>query len=344
VKARGEATIRDVAAASGVSTATVSRVLSGAEPVSPDTAARVLSEVKRLGYTVNHVARSLKTRSTRTVGVIAPELSSDFFMLLAESMDSVLSPLGYSLIVCSSRGSEEEEGKRMRLLAERLVDGVVVIPAGGSGEALAAARPAGMPLVLVDRSSRGLAVDAVLVDNEGGAYEATRALIADGHRRVGFVGGDLDVSTARERHEGWRRAMLESGLETEAEFTSFLGLSVESGREAMRRMRSRSDAPDAYFVVNAYAHLGATNYLVTEEDAGRSSRVALAAFDETPYAPLLRFCRYSVVQPVAEMGSRAASVLLRRISGDMSLSPVVARLPTILKRYDAQRREEVSHG
>ncbi len=334
------ATIRDVALASGLSTATVSRVLNGDASVARATALRVRAEVERLGYTMNNVARSLKKGSTRTVGVIAPELASDFFMLLAESMDRELSSAGYSLIVCSSWESAQEEAKRMRLLAERLVDGIVVIPATGSGEGLRKARAAAIPLVLVDRLAPGLEADAVLVDNEGGAYAATMALAAEGlargRRRMGFIGGSLELSTARERYEGWRRAMRDSGLAVESEFTSFAGLHVASGYEAMRAMRSRPGAPDAYFLVNAYVHVGATNYLVSDEAGPASSKVAFAAFDEMPYSPLLRFCRYSLSQPVAEMGVRAARILLARIGGDLGSSPETARLPALLIRHDTK--------
>jgi LacI family transcriptional regulator len=332
--ARGTATIRDVALASGVSTATVSRVLNDGPSVSAATAIKVRDEVERLGYTMNRVARSLKKGSTRTVGVIAPELASDFFMLLAESMDRELSRAGYSLIVCSSWENADEEVKRMRLLAERLVDGIVVIPATGSGERISGAMAEGRPLVLVDRIVTGIEADAVLVDNEGGAYSATAALAAEGHRRMGFIGGSLEVSTARERYDGWRRAMSDLGLPVEPEFTSFSGLHVASGYDAMRAMRLRPDAPDAYFLVNAHVHVGATNYLVSEESASRSSNVAFAAFDEMLYSPLLRFCRYSLSQPVAEMGVRAARILLARIAGDHSFPPETARLPASLIRHD----------
>jgi Transcriptional regulators len=335
-EASGKATIRDVALASGLSTATVSRVLSGSDSVSPETKRRVLAQVERLGYTMNVVARSLKTRSTRTVGVIAPELSADFFMLVAESMERTLSARGYSLIVCSSHESEEEEGERLRLLGERLVDGVVVIPSTGSGASLERARVASrldVPIVFVDRFVPGIVADSVLVDNEGGAYEATKALAGDGYSRMGFVGDDLAVSTGRERYEGWRRAMREAGLGIEKRFVSFSGPHVRSGYEALRSMRSMPDPPDAYFIVNAYAHLGATNYLVSEESARRSARVAFAAFDETPYAPLLRFCRYSVSQPVAEMGARAAALLLGRMAGKLGPRPIEERLPTVLHRH-----------
>ena len=331
------ATIRDVARASGLSTATVSRVLNGEPSVAPGSVLRVRAEVERLGYTMNRVARSLKTRSTRTVGVIAPELASDFFMLLAESMDRELSGAGYSLIVCSSWESAEEEAKRMRLLAERLVDGIVVIPATGRGARIEGARAPGVPIVLVDRCVDGMAADAVLVDNEGGAYAATEALgrevLERGGSRMGFIGGSLELSTARERYEGWSRAMRDLGLGVEGDFTSFAGMHVESGYRAMRAMRSRPDCPDAFFLVNAYVHVGATNYLVSEESEARSANVSFAAFDEMPYGPLLRFCRYSLSQPVPEMGIRAARILLARIAGDLPASPEVARLPATLVRH-----------
>ena len=221
----------------------------------------------------------------------------------------------------------------MRLLAERLVDGIVVIPATGSGALLARGS---IPLVLVDRLAPGVEADAVLADNEGGAYEATMALAAEGRSRIGFIGGSLEVSTARERYEGYLRAMREAGLRPEGGYTTFLGLSVASGYEAMRSMRSKPGGPDAYFLVNGYVHLGATNYLVAEEGEDDRSGLAFAAFDEMPYAPLMRFCRYSVSQPVAEMGIRAARILLSRIAGDCPASPEEARLPTTLIRHGNQ--------
>lgn len=330
----GGPTIRDVAVASGLSTATVSRALNGDPSVAPATAEKVRREVERLGYRMNRVARSLKTRSTRTVGVIAPELASDFFMLLAESMDREFSALGYSLIVCSSRESADEEASRIELLAERLVDGVVVIPATGRSDRLKeAVLSSGLPIVLVDRNVEGLAADAVLADNEGGAYAATSALAAEGFDRIGFVGGSLELTTARERFEGYRHAMRDAGLRDEARFTSFAGLHVDSGYEAMRSMRSQEGAPAAYFLANAYLHLGATNYFVAEEPLARPEDIAFAAFDEMSYAPLLRFCRYSLSQPVSEMGVLAARTLLGRMSGEAAGPPGEHRLAATLNKH-----------
>ena len=188
---RSGATVRDVARAAGVSTATVSRALNDDGRVSEEARSRVREAAEKLSYRANHVARSLKTRSTRTVAILAPELSNNFFMELAEGMERELAKSGYMLLISSSSNSAAEEERRLRVLADRLVDGIVVIPAASRGEHLQAAADRGTPVVLVDRLVEGASLDAVLADNEGGACGAVWALLADGFRRVAFVGGDI---------------------------------------------------------------------------------------------------------------------------------------------------------
>lgn len=344
-------TIHDVAREAGVSTASVSRVVNGDRPVLDDTTVRVRAAIEKLGYKANQVARSLKTRATRTIGVVAPYLASDFFMLLAESMERELSAHGYSLIVCSSNESVEEEVKRLRLLSGRLVDGIVMIPTSDRGNHVREIQARGIPVVCIDRLANGISADAVLVDNEGGAREATEALIADGFRRIGFLGAGLDVMTARERYAGYKAAMQAAGLTIEEDYIKLDGLHIDSGYRSMEALLSRPDAPDAYFIVNADTHVGATNYLMT---AGRRhrERIVFASFDEMPYSPLLQFCRYSVSQPITDMGVLAARMLLGRIengntatagssqgtdtvngSNDDSGAPRTVRLKTTLIRH-----------
>ena len=331
MKAR-TATVRDVAELAGVSTATVSRAINLDSRVAPETAEKVRKAVEELQYNVNQVARSLKTRATRTVGIVAPELSSGFLMFIAESMDRVLSARGYGLIICSSWESASEEAKRLRLLAERDVDGIVIMPALERGSHILEARERGIPIVLVDRFAEEVTCDAVLVDNEGGAYEATRALIDDGFSRIGYIGGDPNVTTARERYAGYRRAMREAGLAMESRFESSGSFHIDSGYRSMASLLAQPDAPDAYFIVNADCHIGATNYLLTEGRAFRD-RIVFAAFDEMPYSPLLQFCRYSVSQPMSAIGATAARLILDRIEGVRQGGPEVIRLKTTLLRH-----------
>jgi LacI family transcriptional regulator len=325
-------TIHDVAREAGVSTASVSRVVNGDRPVLDETTLKVKAAIEKLGYKANEVARSLKTRATKTIGIVAPILASDFFMLIAESMERELTAHGYSLIVCSSSESVDEEIARLNLLSNRLVDGIAMIPNAERCDHVKEIQASGIPVVFIDRLPREANADAVLVDNEGGARAATEALIADGFRRIGFLGAGLEVMTARERYEGYCSAMAKAGLRVEKEFTSFGNLHIDSGYHAMEEMLARPDPPAAYFIVNADTHIGATNYLMTAGKAHRD-RVVFASFDEMFYSPLLQFCRYSVSQPIAEMGVGAARLLLKRIEGKASGKPQVARLKTTLIQH-----------
>jgi LacI family transcriptional regulator len=330
-----------VAALAGVSTATVSRALHGAgQPVSPATRDRVAKAARRLHYRANHVARSLKTRSTRTIAILAPELANEFFMELAEGMERELGRSGYTLIVASSGNSAEEEVKRLAVLSERLVDGVVVIPAGGRGDHLRELADRGIPVVLVDRLVEGAALDAVLSDNEGGAAALTRALLADGFRRIAFLGGDPAISTARERLAGYTRALKEAGLPVREDDLYLGGMGIEDGFRRMDELLARPEPPEALLAVNLLVHLGAQRRLLAATDrtsadpggAARRSGPAIAAFDETPYSAFLPACRYTAAQDAAGLGAAAARRILGRIdSGGAGGAPAeIIRLPVAI--------------
>ena len=325
-------TIKDVAAYAGVSTATVSRALSGDPRVTDETRLKVTEAAERLQYDMNHAARSLKMRATRTIGILAPEFANDFFMEIAQSVEKELSLSGYTILLCSSRESFEEEERRLKLLKERGVDGMIVFPVGNQSSHFKKVIDRGTPLVLIDRSVEGLVSDAVLVDNEGASYEATRALILDGHRRIGFIGGNLNISTSRERFEGYFRAMGESNLAMEPNFVKFGDMHSESGYSLMKEMMTQADPPQAFFIINHFMHIGATNYMMSRGDF-RETPVVFASFDEMFYAPLLPFCRYGVAQPMEEMGKVAANLLLDRINGRERAFPEIIRLETRLIKH-----------
>ena len=344
-------TVRDVAALAGVSTATVSRALGtgGEALVALETRERVLRAAKTLNYTANHVARSLKIRSTRTVAIVAPELANDFFMELAEGMERELEAQGYTLLVASSSNSIQGERERLETLAERLVDGVVVIPAGSRGEHLGLLAKRGIPVVLVDRLVEGAVLDAVLSDNEAGAAELTRLLVADGYRRIAFVGGDVTISTARERLSGYARALAEQGLSPSREDLWLGGMGIDEGYRRMDEILELPDPPPALVAVNLLVHLGIQRRLLEESRSpmvhsppshslpsqglavhgpaghgpgtvGRGRRegkegfrFAIAAFDETPYSPFLPFCRYTAAQDAAGLGRAAAVKIVGKI-------------------------------
>jgi LacI family transcriptional regulator len=310
-------TIRDVAAAAGVSIATVSRALAPdkAERVAENTRRRIHSAVETLGYRTNHAARSLKTRSTRTIAIVAPELANDFFMDLAEGMEGELDAHGYTLLIACSANSGEEEKKRLSVLADRMVDGMVVIPAGARGGHLKVLAGRGVPVVLVDRLVEGAELDAVLSDNEAGAFALTRALLADGYRRISFVGGDITISTARERLSGFGRALAEEGIRPGPDWIRLGGMGVEDGYRGMGAILNFRRRPEALVAVNLLVHLGMERRLLEQNRrSGERNTMVIAGFDETAYTPFLPACRYTAVQDAAGMGKQAVQRLLELIA------------------------------
>ncbi|MDX9958178.1 MAG: LacI family DNA-binding transcriptional regulator [Spirochaetia bacterium] len=323
--------------------------------VSPRTRARVLAAAELLDYRPNHVARSLKTRSTRTIAILAPELANDFFMELAESTEKELGKAGYMLLISSSSNSAEEEARRLRVLSQRLVDGIIVVPASQDGAHIQVIAEAGTPVVLVDRLVANARLDAVLADNEGGAREATRALLADGFTRISFVGGDPALTTARERLAGFSLAIAEAGLGKPDAHLG--GMGIADGYRLMDSIMAEASPPQALFAVNLLVHLGMERRLL-EEGRAALERFPMASFDETPYSPFMTACRYAVAQPAAEMGIAAARLILERIGQTGSHAsgpdapkdsgtPVTIRLPTTLIRHNLNASNQginATHG
>jgi LacI family transcriptional regulator len=341
-------TIRDVARAAGVSTATVSRTLAALHfggiygspeklrPVAEQTRLRVMAAAKRLDYRINYTARGLKTQSTMTVAVLFPELANDFFMDVAEGIEQELSLRGYTMLLASSLNSVEEEKKRIFTLADRMVDGMVVIPAGSRGEHLQALADGGTPVILVDRLVEGAELDAVTSDNEEGTFRLTGALLADGFRRVAFVGGEITLSAARERLSGYGRALAEAGIQSDPSLICLGGMEVEDGYRRMRFLMESGNPPEAMVAVNLLVHLGMERRLL--DAGGGGPKVVIAGFDESRYTPFLPACRYVASQDAVEIGRTAGQQIVEKIgrkktrtTGEQSGRQII-RLPVTINR------------
>ena len=196
------ATIRDVAIRAGVSTSTVSRVVTGAVPVDPTTEARVREAISALGYRPNLLARSLRRRATHTIGLVVPDIANPFFADIARIIEDAGFESGYSVILCNSDLSEEKQETYVDALLAKQVDGLILVSSGlvteEDGYALVErSRAAGVPCVVVDRDLGELPVDQVLVDNHVGGHQAAEHLIALGHRRIAMLTGPHDRHAER---------------------------------------------------------------------------------------------------------------------------------------------------
>jgi LacI family transcriptional regulator len=318
---REQATIKDVAKLAGVSIATVSRVLNKLGVVNLETEQRVVSAVNILQYQRNAVARSLKMKRTKSIGIIAPELSNTFFSEIVEQLEKLLGPMGYALLFCSSQNSIEEEKRKLSLLLERNVDALVVIPTSDVGDHFTGPAFDSTPMVMVDRQIPSLACDVVLTDNRKGAYDVTCSLIREGITSIGFLGGDRHVHTSVERLHGYYDAMQEFGLSVEPEFVMLGGMTQQAGYALMGQALKKENCPRAFFIVNDMVHIGASSYLLSECSQTIQDEMAFSTFDYLYYAPLLKFCHYAVAQPLEEIGAVTAKLLLKRIGGDHSDFP-----------------------
>jgi len=330
-------TLKDVAKAAGVSASTVSRVINNDPRISDGTREKVNDCIHQLGYRVNSIARSLKTNKTYTVGFICPELTNDFFMNVAKGVEDELRKHGYTTIVCNSNENRDNEKDRIKLLCEKCVDGVILIPATGKGSHFKMFTQYKIPVVLADRLVTGFETDAVLVDNINGTYEAIEYLINSGVTRIGFIGGDMNLTSAKERYEGYIRALKDYRIPIDRSIIKFGDFHTETGFRLMKELIEVEEQPEYVFISNYYMHVGATRYLI-ENGMTPGTGIHIASFDDMELNSILGFCKITVAQPMAEIGSTAAALLMDRINGSTS-PPRIIRLKTRLEKAEIRTAE-----
>lgn len=321
-------TIKDVARKAGVSTATVSRVINHDPRVTEKTRALVHQCMQETGYTVNPIARSLRSQKSHTIGILAPEFQNDFFMAVAEGIESVLRLQGYTTFIVNSSEHIDQERERLGLLVEKQVDGAIIIPASDEGEHFSILKEAGIPYVFVDRTIAGLEHDCVLTDNTAGAFKAVRACIEDGAKKIGIIAGDQKLTSARERFEGYKQALRASDIEIREDLISFGNMHVQSGYDAAAKLLERHPDLTHLFIVNLFMRIGAEKYLAEQKGL---SGVRIAAFDLAAISPLFTHSYITICQPLEQIGTRAADLLLSRIRREDLEFPQIYRLmPKIL--------------
>lgn len=320
-------TIKHVAKDAGVSSSTVSRVMSNDPRISEKTKRRVLKSIKRLDYKINPIARGLKTNRTYTIGFVCPELVNDFFMHIAEGVEQELKKQGYHLLITSSNEDTDEEGNRIRMLLDNRVDGIIIIPVSGKGSHLNIPGLKSTPVVLMDRLVDNFTADAILCDNINGTYSAIEYMIEHGCRRIGFIGGNKELTSAHERYEGYKRALQDYQIPLEEDIVLFGDFHVRSGYEIMKKLLANEIPPESIFISNYYMQVGAARFLLENPHV----RIPfIAGFDDMELSSVLGLSKITVIQPMMEMGIRAAELLINRINGDNDSLPQIVRLKTQL--------------
>ena len=315
--------LKDVAARAGVSTATVSRVLNGLGPTSDDVRGRVRRAAKELDYHPNWRAKSLRARRTDTIGLVLPDIENPFFTSLVKGAERAAGLRDWNLILCNSDEDVTREETLVRTLADGKIDGLLLCPAAGPHDYLS--RYDGhLPIVAVNRVLTDVSVASVTADNQQGAYEAARHLLAKGLRPLALLLGTPHLSTTEGRLAGCHRAAVECGVPPEE-----LWLKVGYGRtvhayKAAAECLDETPRPRAFFAFN---NLMAEAALLAIHERGLRcpEDVALIGFDDFRSAAAMTPPLTVVEQDPVGMGEKAVEVL-----GDVVASGAPAVADTVL--------------
>jgi LacI family transcriptional regulator len=325
---RSRPTMKDVAVAAGVSLKTVSRVVNGEPDVHPRTEQRVREAISALGFRRNDSARLLRTGQAATVGLVLEDIGDPFYSALSRGVETVARDRGSLLLSGSSDADPATEHTLALALCARRITGLIMVPTGDDHAYLVPEINAGVPVVFVDRPG-GIGADTVVSDNSGGARAATAHLIAGGHTRIGYLGDDRGIFTARERQAGYRQAMTAAGLPVDGTWVHLAPPAAGTIRAALTAMTA-GPAP----VTGLVCGNNRISVLALHVLDGRP--LAIIGFDDFELADLLGIT--VVAQDPAGLGQQAASLLFRRLDGDQS-PPQHTTIPTrILQRGSGERR------
>lgn len=314
------ASIKDVAKAAGVSTATVSRVLSNNAPIKPETRERVLKAVADLKYRPNLIARSLRVQKSAKIGLVVSDIRNPFFTAIGRAVEDVAHENGYSVLMCNTDENLEKEELYLKLLSDENVAGVIFSPTH-QFDIHAQTYNQRMPFVIIDRAIDSSDVDMVLLDNFAAAYELTEHLINNGYEKLAGLFGDTST-TGQERSSGFHKALKDHHLNPVA--AHFIAPRIQQGYETTMHLLSQLNHPDAIFTSNSLLTAGAYQ-AVRDSKLKVPNDVAIVGFDETIWGELVDPPITVIAQPTEEIGRTAAELLFQRIQ-EPSRSPKIVVL------------------
>ena len=313
----------DVAKVAGLSTMTVSRVLNAHASVSDEARQKVLAAMEKLRYQPNELARSLRDRRSRQIGILVPYISDPFFATCAHAISTVAKQHSYSVILSTSNEDPAAELYEASRMIRRNIEGLVVIPArnGKARSLLLGPQFHRLPIVTLDRPVEGGRFDRLLVENEHGARIGTDHLISLGHKRIAFLGLSPELYTMRMRELGYRDSMQSAGLSPQV---LELSESQESTRIALHQLLASKIRPTALLCAKNLLTLHVL-HAMQSMNLHPPHPVALVGFDDFDAADLIRPGITTVRQPEEHLGRTAAEMLFERLTAGRGAIKLPAR-------------------
>jgi LacI family transcriptional regulator len=352
MKKRSVATIKDVAKRASVSVGTVSNVLSGSSSVGAAIRTRVQAAIAELDYHPDHVARSLKVKRTRSLGLVLSDITNPFFAQVLRGAEDCALANGYVLITLNSDDKVEREKNILAVLRSFRVDGILLVVASDSGDSthIPNAVRSGIPIVCLDRVAENIPLDFVAVNNIEASQLCVRHLIQQGHRRIGIITGSPTLQTAKERLKGYLAALKEAQIEVDSGLIKEGDFREDSGYRLGKELLLAHRRPTAVFVSSGLMTIGFIHAL-NELSLQCPRDIAVASFDDLPLTEVFRPQITAVSQPAYQIGYDGAQLLIDRLQHRISSrAPVAIRLNPELKirastsiRLDGDRRQNSTH-
>lgn len=335
-------TMRDVAALAGVSLKTVSRVVNGVITVDPALATKVNAAAAKLGFRPNLTASNLRRNDgrTSTIGMLVEDAANPFSGALMRAVEDVAHDRDVLVLVGSLDEDPARERKLVGALSDRRVDGLVIVPCGRDHGYMITERNAGMCVVFVDREPMHLDADAVVSENQQGAMTAVRHMLDHGHRRIGYLGDRMSISTAKLRFAGYSRSLELARIDFDERMIRSELTSVQAGYDATVDLLAQPEPPTALFASQNLITIGVCRAL---REMDLQDSVALVGFDDFPLAELLRPGITVITQDTERLGRLAAEILFDRMGGDESPARTVFVPTRLVARGSGEIRYRAAH-
>jgi len=306
--------IKDVARGAGVSIATVFRGLNDIDVVNEDTKKKVLDAIKILKYRPNIVARSLKTQRTKTIGILLPDISNQFYPEIVRGAEDVSNIYDYNIILCNSDLDIEKEKEYLRVLKEKMVDGVLYMSSSLQDEILELINELDLKTILIETKDKDGLLPSVTIDNIKASYESTNYLIKKGIKEIAFIGTEKDSMNAwGERYIGYEKAMKEAGIDIDPELVYLKSIKVKTGYEAIQHFLQNNKKFKGVVCASDDIAMGAINAL---RDKGLEipKDVSVIGFNDN-YAASIFYPKITTIsQPTYDMGSVAMRMLIKLLN------------------------------
>jgi LacI family transcriptional regulator len=332
-------TIYDIAKVLNVTAATVSRALNGNKNISESTKKLVLETAKKMNYEPNKLALALKSGKSNNIGVIVPRINTNFFSSVIRGIEDELNPNGYHIIICQSHNDEAKEINNIESLINSQVDAIFLSTSSKNSKQFEKILKKNIPLIFFDRKKTMEGVSSVTIDDFAGGYMATKHLINQGCKRIAHLAsGDFEIEIFHDRHEGYKQALADYGIDYKEELVLRTNSKIEEGKFAIEQLFALEEKPDAIFSSSDFVALGAIQELKARK-IKIPEEVAVIGFANEPFTNYEELSISTIDQFPEEMGKITANVFLEQMaaSNKIKIDKKVVMEPKLIIRKSTKK-------